>query len=244
MDDDARRKRIETIAKWGAAFVGAVVIAPFVFLAIQGIVGLVIAFIIGVLVINFAPVFGTWVANKRLQMLKAVVEANPIETMQNLYRDKSGELQHADENIRDFEMEIGNYDDQLEGFKRDYPTDADSYQTVSDKMHEALVGMKREQSQARRDLAAFDKQITKAQAIYKMALAAQKVLVLSKSAESQVFAKIKEQVAFDSVRSQLNRSFASLNLALERRKDAQPVLPPAAEDTAPLPRSALAKERR
>jgi hypothetical protein len=36
-----------------------------------------------------------------------------------------------------------------------------------------------------------------------------------------VFAKIKEQVAFDAVRTQLNRSFANLNLALERRADAQ-----------------------
>jgi len=56
-------------------------------------------------------------------------------------------------------------------------------------------------------------------------LAAQKVVKMSKSAEAQVFAKIKEQVAFDAVRTQLNRSFANLNLALERREDARAALP-------------------
>jgi len=88
-------------------------------------------------------------------------------------------------------------------------------------MHEALAGMKTEQSAARAQLNDFERKIAKAKAIYKMSVAAQNVVKLSRSAEAEVFAKIKEQVAFDAVRSQLNRSFANLNLALERRADAQ-----------------------
>jgi hypothetical protein len=69
--------------------------------------------------------------------------------------------------------------------------------------------------------------IKEAESIYQMALAAQRVTALSKSAEEQVFAKIREEVAFNSVRSSLNRAFAQLNLALDKRNDVQAASLPA-----------------
>lgn len=220
-DPEVRRKRLETALKWGAGLVGAVLVAPFVFLAVKGIVGLAIAAALGLVVTQLAPVFALKVANWRIKLLVDEVEKNPIETMQNLFVEKTQELARADNNIADFETEIRNFDDQVDGFKQQYPAEADSYETLSARMHEALAGMKSEQSAARAQLADFEKKITKAKAIYKMSIAAQNVVKLSRSAEAEVFAKIKEQVAFDAVRSQLNRSFANLNLALERRADSQ-----------------------
>ncbi len=227
MDPEVRRKQLEKIFKWGFALIGAVVISPFVFLAVKGIIGLALAVITGMVIINFAPVFSTWLANKRIEMLVKVVEANPIETMQNLYAEKTTELESADHNIVDFETEIGNFDDQMDGFRKDYPKEVGTYEALSDKMHEGLGEMKTEQTQARQALADFNLKIKKAKAIYKMSLAAQKVTQLSKSAEARVFAQIKEQVAFDTVRTELNKSFASLNLALERRRDTRAALPEA-----------------
>lgn len=227
MDDEVRRQRLATVAKWGIGLAGAVVISPFVFLAVKGIVGLAIAVAVGMTVIQLAPVFSMKLANWKMKLIIGEAEKNPIETMQNLFVEKSEELQRADQNIVDFETEIGNFDDQLQVFKQQYPAEAETHQTLSERMHEALVEMKREQSAARRELQNFEQQIRKAKAIYKMALAAQKVVKLSRSAEAQVFAQIKEQVAFDAVRTQLNRSFANLNLALEKRADARPALPEA-----------------
>jgi septal ring factor EnvC (AmiA/AmiB activator) len=224
-DADVRRQRLETLLKWGIGLIGAIVVAPYIFLAVKGMVGLAIAIAVGLLITQLAPVFSMKLANWRMGLIVAEAEANPIETMQNLYLEKSQELNRADNNIADFETEIRNFDDQLGDFKTQYPAEADSYDALSLKMHQALDEMKREQTQARRELQNFDQQITKAKAIYKMSLAAQKVVKLSKSAEAQVFAKIKEQVAFDSVRTQLNRSFANLNLALERRNDTRAALP-------------------
>ena len=224
-ENELKRKRIEFFAKWGLGFIGCVLIAPLAFMALEGVVALVAFVAIAFASIQFAPVFALKIANARVKALVNEVEKNPIETMQNLYIDRNKELVQADEHIRDFETEIRNFDDQLGGFKQQYPDEADTYQDLSGKMHEALANMKQEQTQARRDLKELDTRIIKAKAIYKMALAAQKVTQLSQSAEAQVFAQIREQVAFDSVRTQLNKSFSSLNLALERRNDAKALNP-------------------
>ena len=221
-ENDVRKQRLISVAKWGIGLVGAIVVAQVIFIAIKGLVGLAIAGTVGLAIINFAPVVAMKFAKK---LIVAEAENNPIETMQNLYAEKSAERTAADQNIMDFETEVRNFNDQVEAFKQQYPSEAQSYETLSEKMGQALSGMKREQSAARRELSNFDQQITRAKAIYTMALAAQKVVKMSKSAEAQVFAKIKEQVAFDAVRTQLNRSFANLNLALERREDARAALP-------------------
>jgi hypothetical protein len=223
-DNEIRRQRLAAWLKWGLGMVGAVIVSPFVFLAVKGIVGLAIAAAVGFVVVQLAPVFATMIANWRIKLLVAEVEANPIETMHNLYIEKTKELERADVNIVEFETEIGNFEGQLGAFKEQYPAEAASYQALDDKMRSALADMKTQQSEARRALVDFNLKIRKAEAIYKMAAAAQRVTQLSRSAEAQVFAQIKEQVAFDSVRSQLNRSFASLNLALERRLDAQAIM--------------------
>jgi hypothetical protein len=217
MDSDARQQRIATVAKWGIGLAIAAGISPFIFFAVKGIIGLALAAAIGFVAIQLAPVFATKVANLSMRLLTAEAAANPIETMRNLYVEKSEDLERAGGAIEAFETEIRNFDDQVGTFKRDYPDEAAKYDELSEQMHAALADMKREQTQARKELHAFSQQIKKAEAIYKMALAANKVTKLSRSAEAKIYAQIKEQVALDSVRTQLNRAFAGLNSALERR---------------------------
>lgn len=225
--DDVRKLRLSTGLKWALGLVGAVVISPVVFLAVKGLVGLALAAVVGVTIIQFAPVVSLKLANWKLRALTAEVEANPIETMQNLYIEKSKELAAADQNIIDFETEIGNFDDEVRGFKKEYPDEAPRYQQISDAMHTGLTEMKSEQEFARDRLEDFQARIRKAQAIYKMSLAASRVTAFSKSAEARVFQDIKEQIAFDSVRTELNRSFASLSNALSKRTE-RPLLTKAA----------------
>jgi hypothetical protein len=224
MEGDIKRKKIEMYWKLGIGFAAVLLIAPLTGIILSGLLGLAglaVGAVVGLAAIQMAPVIATKFANWKMKTLVKEVEANPIETLQNLYIDKTKELQKADQNIADFETEIRNFDDQTKMFKQQYPEEASSYEELSGKMHEGLTDMKQEQKTARHELKNTEMQIKKAQAIYKMALAAQRVTALSKSAEAQVFAQIKEQVAFDSVRTQLNRAFSNLNVAIERRADHQ-----------------------
>jgi archaellum component FlaC len=219
------REKLVQRFKWGLGLFAAAVISPFVFLAIKGIVGLAAAFAIGMIITQLAPVYALKLANWRMKLLVSEVETNPIETMQTLLVEKTEELNGADGKIADFETEVRNYDDQVDTFKQQYPAEAETYEALSEKMHTALEDMKHEQTIARKELQNLEDQIKKAKAIYKMSLAAQRVTALSKTAEEQVFADIKQQVAFDTVRTELNRTFANLNLALERRRDTRSALP-------------------
>lgn len=231
MDENEKKlKKWDTIFKWGLGFGVAFAASQVIFLVIQGIIGLAIAAGLGITIIQLAPVFSLKLANWKIKMIVAEVEANPIETMQNLFIEKSDELSQADQDITDFETEVRNFDDQVDMFRKTYPEDAAAYEQLSQQMHESLEDMKREQSAARRELQQFEEKIKRAKAILKMAMAAQKVVQLSKTSEQKVFAQIKEQVAFDAVRTQLNRTFASLNTALERRADAR-VLPASNRET-------------
>lgn len=250
IDTDAKQKQIQTIVKWGFVALVAAISAPLAFTVVEGLLAWGVAAIIIAIGVNFAPVIGTYIANKRVAALVAVVEANPIETMQNLYMDKSAELEKAAGNIADFETEIRNFDDQVVGFKKEYPDEAESYDELSGKMHGALTDMKQQQTAARQELQNFQQQIHRAEAYYKMSLAAQKVIKLSKSAESQVFADIKERVAFDTVRTQLNKAFSNLNMAIERRQDSKSFLPspepkalPPAPEVVDMPKRAISADR-
>lgn len=220
-DSSARRERLATRFKWGLGLGAALLVSPVVFLVVKGIVGLTIAFVAGFTVIQLAPVFSLKLANWRMKLLVAEVEANPIETMRNLQIEKTDELNAADEKIAAFETEVLNFDDELKTFRDDYPDDATTYQKLSERMHEALEDMQRNQQGARVEVEALKGKIKRAEAIYKMALKAKAVTALSKTAEAEVFADIKQQVAFDSVRRQLNGAFANLNVALARREGQQ-----------------------
>lgn len=226
-----QHSKLSNYIKWGIGILGAVIISPIVFLAVKGIVGLAIAVFTGAVVINVAPAAGNMLANWKLKLIKDEANRNPIETMENLFIEKQKELNQADTNITEFDTEVRNYDDQLSDFKKQYPEEANTYQEISNKMHQAYENMVSQQSEARQALVDFQQKITRAKAIYKMALAADHVTTLSKSAEQQAFSEIREKVAFDTVRSSLNRSFANLNMAVQKRSDVKGSLPAPSNET-------------
>ncbi|MFZ2192794.1 MAG: hypothetical protein WAV31_00970 [Candidatus Moraniibacteriota bacterium] len=233
--DDPRFKKWETIFKWGLGFGGAIAISQVALLAIQGILGLVVAIGLGETIIQLAPVFSLKLANWKIKLLTAEVEANPIETLIGLKIEKDREYGQAGQDIVAFETEVRNFHDEVATFEGQFPEEAAAYRDIYKKMSSGLDDMKKRQAEAATKLDALSKTIEKAKAIYKMSLAAERVTQLSKPAEAIVFADIKERIAFDTVRTQLNHSFASLNNAVNLRREIRPkAFPLGGEKTAGL----------
>lgn len=226
-DIDARRQQLHQRAKWAIGLGAALIFAPALFTLAQALLGATIAIgatlVIGTAAISFAPVWSMKLANWRIKAITAEASANPIETLKSLYIEKRKELQASSEAICDFEAEIANFNDQLEDFKKrpDCADEVPRYTDISGRMQHGLALMKNRQREAEGAIDNLAHQISKAEAIYKMALAARRVTMLSGSAEQQVFAEIKEKVALDSVRTNLNRSFAALNASIEARERPQ-----------------------
>lgn len=209
--------------KWVLFGIGTIVVAgQFAGLILAGIeatIALVATLIVGGALVYFAPVFAMKAANLRMKAIVGEAEKNPIETLRNDYIFRTQQLQQADDSIAEFITEIRNYDDQCRDFKQQYPEEAESFEEISTAMHAGLKEMKEEQAQARVAVQDLSQKIKKAEAIYKMSLAAQRVTSFSHDSEQKVFADIKQQVAFDAVRSQLNRSFAALDRAMAKRTE-------------------------
>ena len=53
MEDEARWQKLAIVAKWKIGLAGAIIISPFIFLAVRGIVRLALAVVIGMTVIQF-----------------------------------------------------------------------------------------------------------------------------------------------------------------------------------------------
>ena len=229
-DPETRKKRIAKRWKVGLALFIGVVAAPFVVAGIEGLAGLFVIWLLSTVAVQFAPVISMKVANMRLRAIKAEAEKNPIETMENVYAEKSETIKAGDEKIIAFEGRYRTYLDQLDQFKENHPSKADRFVMIGKTMGVGLKRMKQKQATAKIQQKAYCDKIQEAKAIYAMALAAQAVSALSASAEQQVFQDIKQQVAFEAVNTAFNTAVAELSFDVEDPKEFSPELLTANEE--------------
>jgi len=218
-DLELRKIKLETKWKLILGGLGILVIAPLTTALLWGVLGflaVILGAAIGLSAIAFGPVFSMKLANKRIRAIMTEADKNPIETMVAVDIARTHELAEKDQHLEDWDTELSNFDDEVIAVKKEYPQEAGKYERVSAQMHDALEEARKEQKRARRDLYEFEQAIKKAKMLYKMALAAQRVTAFSKSAEEKVMENIKTEIAFDSVRGNLNRSFARLNTAMAK----------------------------
>lgn len=200
-----------------------------IILALKGLLGL--AAVIPVLgamyvMLKLVPWFSLKASNIGMRMFVKEVEENPIESMLSLRIEQEKEIDESDLNNAEWEGEIENFRDKVKDIEKKYPEEVESYAKILAEMEMGLTDAKSAQEEARRDLEDLIAKIDKAQTLFDMALAVEKVTAFSKSAEARVFRDIKEKVAFDAVRKKLNASRAHLALARARRQT-RGALPPA-----------------
>lgn len=211
---DLRKQSLANKVKWGIAAAAALLISPVIFMIVKGLVGLAVAGVIGMAIISFAPVVSMKLANWKLKAIKAEAAANPVETMQNVYREKSQALDAFVQRIEDFATEVGNFGDKLSGFKVEFPGEAPKFQATMTAMQELLKRRRMRLYEARQELEAFAGEIRKADAIWKMGLAAASMHKAAGMTEDDFMQRIKTETAIDSVQSNLNRALAQLETSL------------------------------
>jgi len=205
--------------KVGAAIAAGLCFAPIAAVAIGGLIGLGIAIAIAIAGINLAPVFAEKMANLRMKLILNEAKKNPIETMRNIYVDNCKVIAEKDEKICNFEARLSDYKDKMKDFVKKYPDEASRYQDVAKKMEAVLARQQAKQKLAKRVAQEYNAQISKAEAIYEMACAANSVQQLAGDVEKTVFQDIKKQVAFDSVNHQFNLAVAELSVEADTEAD-------------------------
>lgn len=226
---EQRKARIAGWAKWGIGLAGAVLIAPFVFLAVKGIVGLAVASVLGLAMVHGAPVLSMKFANWKLKGLKHEARQNPIETRQNIAMQARKRIADSEKELSNFATEVRNFTEVVKELRKTQPDDAADFD-------EQLVGLKRlldlkrqSLAEAQRNADEFEAATQRAANKWKVAQAAIRMQKLSGSMADDEMNKLLASESLDSVQSAMNQALAELDTVIAMKAPpalASPVTPP------------------
>lgn len=216
-----------TWIKWGAAGVLVVLLGPAILTgAVTGLLG-ILAAIIGLVAVHWFPVISMKVANRaaeakiaeynrHIAALKAEATKNPIETLQREQALKHKELDREAQAIQDFDREVENLRDtvQQEGSRIKSAAGRKKGEEVLQAMERKLRYRRVAFKQAQDKLTAYDTKVEEAEALWRVALAAQRADAASGENNQDLFRKIMEDTAFHSVASEVNMAMAGLRTSI------------------------------
>lgn len=228
LTDDQRKQRVLKKAgmlKWGVGLVGVLVLAPVVWALAYAMLGAValgaasfLALIIGLAVVNLAPVAAMKFANWKINLIVAEAQRNPIPTLLQEYERSQQELEDFSQAIIDYATEIGNVEDQarkLHGYLQE--ADIASFQSDIDAMKTDLSLQEQDLDEARQKLKDFSTEIKRADAIWKLNMAVSKANAKNLARAEETMARIKKETALDAVTSAMNKSKAQLRERIRTR---------------------------
>lgn len=221
---DERRNKLKKWVTIGGIGVTGLVIAPIIFTAIQGMIGLAIAAGIGFMLVNFAPWFALKISNakyraidaEKVSHVKKVVNAaaeNPIETMTNLLQAKRQAFKEFEQNVIQAAAARDTFKTKVEKFTKRYPERAIEFQNQLSRMVDLVSRKKSALQAAQKSLEDGAMKLEEMQAYWEMAKDA---IELNKAAGMDTgdqFEKLKSDTAVDSVLESMNTAFAQLEIA-------------------------------
>jgi hypothetical protein len=208
-----KKQRFKRLIQVGIAGGVAVVVAPTIFLVIQGLIGLIAAFVVGSVALALQPAFSTWLTNLKYKAVKEVVERDPCATLIAQRQERAQALEDARGMLEQQVAAVELFSQKTKKLVKQYPEEAEeSMQTL--KEYEALLVFRVDQfKDSREKHAAFSRNVDKYIAKYELAQlgnATGKAL----NSGSDVMAKFKESIAFDKIDREHAQSLAHLRMAL------------------------------
>lgn len=205
------KQKLTTGVKWALGLGAALVVAPVVFMMIKGIVGLAVAAVLGLLVVNFAPVLARKVANWKLLALKDEARTNPIETRQNIAIAARQRLLKAQQELQAFATEVRNFASEVNQLAREQPDDAADFQKQLAQL-QGLLQLKTEKLQvAKREADEFDAKTARAARKWKVAQSAIRMQKLAGAQADDAMNKLLAEESLDAVETAMNQAFAEMD---------------------------------
>ncbi len=215
--NDPRARFWGNLAKYGALLVAGFLVAPFVWVAIGGLIGLIVAALVILAAWMLRPVAFSFAANMRLKLIKSEAARNPVETLQNDFKDKTEALGKRREAIETLNSQIRTFSDKVDEIESRYGAEDAGYQKLS----RDLADLRRvyahrceKWKEARDQLKLYEEEIQRANMIWEAAQAAAAARETSGLTEDEFFAKLRTETAFESIQKSYNDALASLDTAM------------------------------
>lgn len=232
---DPRARRWGIAAKSAAILVVGFLVAPYIWTAIGGLVGLLVGgAVIGATWMTL-PWLGLKAGNLRLALVKHEAATNPVPTLQNELQRQQQALDERKTAIGHLRGQIATFEDKLSTLGKRFGKSDDSYI----KMSAQLVSLKRvadsreeKWQTAYVQVGRFEQEIERASLIWDAAQAAAAAQESSGLTEKDFMAKLQRETALDSIRSTFNDTIASLDTDL-MQTDAEKMLDAPAQAALP-----------
>ncbi|KVV40846.1 hypothetical protein WT27_13035 [Burkholderia territorii] len=213
LNDPNTRRKFTTAIKAGVAVIACAIIAPAVYLAIKGLVGATVAIALGIVILQFAPVFADKVANLRMKATMHEAKTNPIETLKNQIIKRQQELESQRAAIEEYDARVSTFAGEVERVRKEYPADTAKYDALLENMRDILERRSAAYKSAEAALREFIAQVKKQESLWELAKVAQATKQGAPTG-NDVIEDLKADAAFRSVELELNRSMASLRTEL------------------------------
>ena len=218
-DIEQKRKRIENIIKVVGVIIAAILFAPIAVMTIKGLISLIVVGAIALFTVNvIVPWFAVSLANWRLKALKAAAAANPIEMLENQYKDRMNALAKIRENITASYAVLQDLHTQIQEHDEKYPNSPSQYLEKYQKLSALITLRGNKYKQAQKNLAEFAEKIDEKRADWKIAQTmaqANKLANVGQDFQS----KLLQDTALTTVQDGLNTAFAELETSLLDEQD-------------------------
>ncbi len=241
---DPRAKRWAFLAKAAALLVGGFFIAPFIWTAIGGLVGLVAAGIAIGAIWMVLPAVGSLAANMRMKLIRVEAAKNPVETLMNDLHDKTVALDGRKTQIEKLNGQIRTFADKVAGLKEKYGVNDSGYVKLAGDLTDLKrIALNRAEKwkEAKKQLERYEESIDRAQMIWEAGNAAAAARESSGLTDEDFYARLRAETAFDSIQQNYNEALASLDTSMLEEPAVQAALPAASSTTIDVEVTAPAK---
>lgn len=221
MNKEAKLKLGLTVGGIAAA---GLIVAPFVFTAIGGMIGLAVAGAVGFVLVNLTPWFAQKVTNwkynlnesERINQIKKVekkAEENPIETMRVLLLDKAKAFGTFQATVENAVTAREAFAKKCESFSRKYPARAAEFNKQLTNITMMVEAKKNALSEAKQSLDEAAHKFEEMKAYWDMSQAAQQANQAAGMDTGDMYERLKADTACEAVFESVNRAFAQLEVA-------------------------------
>lgn len=214
---DPRAKRWAAFAKYAALLGVGFIVAPYIFTAITGLVGLLAAGAIMAGTWMVLPALGAFAGNMRLKLIKGEAARNPVETLQSELQRQMAALNERKIAIGRLNGQISTFADKLDGIGQKYGKKDNAYVKLAQQLLDLRrVAANREEKwkAAFVQLQRFEQEIERAGMIWEAAQAAAAAQESSGLTEEDFLAKLRTETSLDTIRVTFNETLASLDTDL------------------------------
>ena len=209
----SKKEKVEMIAKIAIATFAILLLAPFTFMLVKGLLGVAMALIVASTCIAFAPAVSLAIANGGVKALKYEAARNPVETLQNEYKEKSLLLEEKLAAIKRGAAKCKTFENKIIALKSKYPDEAPQFEAQHKIMLDLLTKRKTKYRNASKKLNEFRDVVAKADALWQVTEALNDVSS-DQGKVDEFYSEIRTTTALDSIQDSLSRSFAALDTSL------------------------------